>query len=68
MTFPQIMLKGLRHHPYVAVGDDLPVAVVGKTGAFLPPVLQGKKAVKELLGKVQLLPGGDPHDAAVVAE
>jgi hypothetical protein len=31
-------------------------------------MLEGKKAVKKLLGEVELIPGRNSHNAAVVAE
>jgi len=44
------------------------MTMVCKPGAFLPSMLEGEKAVEQLLGKVKLFRGRDPHDAAVVAE
>ena len=68
MALREVVGEGVGHHADVAVGDDLALAVVGEARAFLAPVLEGKQAVEEQLGHVDLLVGGDPHDAAVVPQ
>jgi hypothetical protein len=42
------------------------MTLVSKPGAFLAPVLEGEKAVEEQLGHIDLLPGGDADDPAVM--